>query len=108
MDYINQVEIKGRVSTIRLTPFADTVKATMSVCTQEHFFSKEPKFNLVQTSWHQITAWPCKEISRKTLESLKSGDTIHLQGKLKSVPYHDDNDDRDKTFIEILATKIFS
>lgn len=82
MEFLNKVELKGIIGSIKPTVVSDTNIIYFTVCTQ--YFHKDKNGSIIiEDTWHQCS------YSTKNDFPFKKGDTIHLVGRIKQSRYMD-------------------
>ncbi len=100
-EYINRVELQGRVGTVRITPVHDTIVANFIVMT-EHNCEVNEGNQVVETTWTCVAAFDGGEVN---LQSLTRGAIVHLTGRLRTNKYIDASG-CEKVFTEVLASSL--
>lgn len=96
--YINRVELKGRVGSVRKTDLGDGRKFVyFSVMTQEVAEVKEQK--TVICTWHNVVSFEDVDVQKGAL--------VHLFGKIQQIPYARE-DGSDGYACQIIATEVES
>jgi single-strand DNA-binding protein len=99
MASLNKVLLIGNLGTdpeIRTLPSGGKV-ASFSIATSESYKNKEGE-KVENTEWHRIELW--EGLAAIAEQYLKKGDTIYVEGKLKTEKYTDANG-LEKTAIKI-------
>ena len=99
--YINRVELQGRVGTVRISPVHETIVANFSVMT-EHMYQTSDGNKVVETTWTCVAAFEGGEVN---LRSLTRGAIVHLTGRLRTNRYIDASG-CEKVFTEVLASSL--
>ncbi len=102
MEYLNKIEINGRVGTIRHGEFNGSKVTNFSVVS-EYIYKTRDGNPVVETTWFNITAWHNKDVNG--LESLVKGMPVHVTGRIRSSKYTG-ADGADKQFYEVMANKV--
>lgn len=104
IDSINKVELQGRIGAVKTSQFSAGTVAKLSVAT--NFMYKDKDGNpVIETTWHAVTVWSGKDISKETLESVKKGDGVHVVGRIRQLRYTDVNGN-ERTVMEVLAHQL--
>ena len=72
--YINRVELQGRVGTVRISPVHDTIVANFSVMT-EHMYQTSDGNKVVEATWMCVAAFEGGEVN---IQSLSRGRRPHM------------------------------
>ena len=99
-EYINRVELQGRVGTVRIQSVNDQLVTTFSLQT-EHIYT-DGSAKVCEIAWHCISAFESDEVVTK---GLTRGSLIHLEGRLRTNRYTA-TDGSERTFTEVLATSL--
>lgn len=99
--YINRVELQGRVGTVRITSIHDTVVANFSVMTEHHYETSEGH-KIVETTWTCVAAFEGENVNTK---SLTRGSIVHLVGRLRTNKYIDASG-CERVFTEVVASSL--
>ncbi len=102
MEYINSIELQGRVGTIRTNVVGETKVANFSLAT-EYLYKTRDGAAISETTWHNVVAWANKQMP--DLGTIEVGTPLHLTGRLRSNRYTA-ADGTEKMFHEVLAYKI--
>ena len=95
MDFINKVEIKGVVGTVKHTFVGDYASVKFSVCTN-YVYSKNMD-NTTESTWFN-----CLAVNIKNIEKLKKGRIAHVTGRLRQTGYIS-SDGVERTLCEIVC-----
>lgn len=102
MDYINRIELKGRVGTVRSNVVNGSRVVNFSLITD--FLYKTRDGNAVsESTWFNIAAWEGKEI--QGLELIEKGATVHVHGRIRSHKF-EGSDGTEKQFYEVMAHRL--
>ena len=102
MDYINKIELKGRVGTVRSNVVNDSRVANFSLITD--FLYKTRDGNAVsESTWFNVVAWEGRDIIG--LEKIEKGSIVHVSGRMRSNRF-EGADGSEKHYYEVLATKL--
>lgn len=102
MEYINSVEIIGRVGSIRVREVSGLKHATISVAT-EHVFKNNEGAVYVETDWHCVKAFNGEKI--EDIDKIKVSDMLYIIGRLRTQCYID-SAGIERRNTEIVASKI--
>lgn len=102
MEYINKIELRGRVGTVRSNVVNGNKVVNFSLITDYLYKTREG--NLVsEATWFNVAAWESKDIQE--LDLIGKGVTVHLKGRVRSTKV-EGSDGAEKQFYEVLANKI--
>ena len=87
MEYINSIELQGRVGTIRTNVVGETKVANFSLAT-EYLYKTRDGAAISETTWHNIVAWG--KIADQAEKLIKKGKRIALEGRLRTRIYEKD------------------
>lgn len=99
--YINRVELQGRVGTVRISPVHDTIVANFSMMTELMYETSEGN-KVVEATWTCVAAFEGKDVN---LQSLTKGSIVHLTGRLRTNRYIDASG-CEKIFTEVVANSL--
>ena len=104
MKTINKVEIQGFLgqNAEEKTFESGRTLISMSIATNESYKNKKDEW-VTNTTWHNITYWKNKK--DESLNFLKKGELISIEGKLNNRKYTDKND-QERFVTEVVAYKI--
>lgn len=104
MEQLNKITIRGTVGRNTVSTVADTEVARMSVATNYAYKDSEGNA-VIETQWHNITAFADKAAPAQVLESISKGDTVEVSGRLRYQRVTDNNGN-DKYVPEIIAARV--
>lgn len=104
MEQLNKITIRGTVGRNTVSTVADTEVARMSVATNYAYKDREGNA-VIETNWHNITAFADKAAPAQVLESISKGDTVEISGRLRYQRVTD-NEGNNKYIPEIIAEKV--
>ncbi len=102
MDYINRIELQGRVGTVRTNVIGETMVANFSLVT-EHLYKTRDGGAANETTWHHVTAWDGREMP--DLRMITKGKAVHVTGRVRASRYTA-ADGAERQFDEVVAYKI--
>ena len=102
MEQLNSVTLRGIIGNARIQNIGDTEMARFSVAT-DHAFKNRSGEAVIETTWHQITAWEGKACD--DLSSFQKGDQFHVTGRLRCRRYIDEAGIQQQR-IDILANSL--
>lgn len=101
MEYINKVELAGKVGTIRINTVGERQVANISVATARTFVANNGE-SIVVTDWHNVVAW---ESDKNNFQFLDKGSDVHIFGTLRTRKYTS-NDGVERHVTEVVADSI--
>lgn len=102
MDYINKIELKGRVGTVRSNVVNESRVVNFSLITD--FLYKTRDGNIIsEATWFNVAAWEGKDVH--DLDKIVKGAAVHLQGRMRSSKF-EGSDGTEKQLYEVLASKL--
>ena len=101
MEFVNRVEIQGRVGTIKLNVCFDRIVATISVETET--IVNEYSVPCVERTWHQVTA--VEGDKTKCLADVFKGTNVRVVGRIRQMRYTSASGE-EKVFHEIVADEL--
>ena len=99
--YINRVELQGRVGTVRISCVCETVVASFSVLTERSYKTGDGH-QVVEATWMSIAAFEGDDVS---IKGLTRGSLVHLTGRLRNNKYTDASGN-ERVFTEVIATSL--
>lgn len=102
MDYINRIELQGRVGTVRTNVVGETMVANFSLVT-EYLYKTRDGGAANDVTWHNVTAWESREMP--DLRQIAKGMAIHVIGRVRATKYTS-ADGTEKHINEVAAQKI--
>lgn len=91
MEYLNKIEIRGRVGRSEVKHVdSDNVIIKIAVSTK-YAYQNQQKEKFIETSWFEVNY--CTTANEAAKLSLRLGDIVHLTGRLKIVKYYNGFDD---------------
>lgn len=102
MDNINRIELQGRVGTVRINEFNGNKVANFTMATDILYKTRDGNA-VSETTWHNIVVWESRDMPE--ISSICKGTPIYVTGRLRSSRYTG-SDGAEKTFYEVLASKI--
>lgn len=83
MEYINKVELAGRVGSINVTQTTNGVVGRISLVTNKAFTSQDGEPMVIST-WHRLVAWERQGVE---LSFIEKGTQLHITGELRNYKY---------------------
>ena len=102
MEYLNRIELKGRIGTIRINDVNEAKVAHFSVIT-EHLYKTREGNVVSEDTWFNVTAWNSREMP--DFDKLSKGMPIYVSGRMRTSRYTS-ADGTEKLYYEILANRI--
>ena len=99
--YINRVELQGRVGTVRISPVHDTIVANFSVMT-EYMYQTSDGNKVVEATWMCVAAFEGNDVS---INGLTRGSLVNLTGRLRNNKYIDASGN-ERVFTEVIAASL--
>jgi single-strand DNA-binding protein len=101
---VNKVEIQGFLGRDAEVKSFDSGRslATFSLATNESYKNAKGEW-VTNTTWHNVTHW--LNAKDKTIDFLKKGALVAVQGKLSTRKYTD-KDGHDRYITEVVAQKV--
>lgn len=101
-EYVNKIELAGRIGSVLKNTISDTQHARFSLCTVHAY--RRDDYPVIETSWHDCHAFASDGID---LTKIEKGEWIHIIGRLKYTKYVDINN-VEKQMTDIIVTKIIN
>ena len=102
MEYLNRIQIRGKVGAVRLSEIHGTKVANFSVRT-EHMFEMSNGDVTCETTWHNVVCWQSE--SAESLDSLAKECSVYVDGRIRMLKYTSSTGG-ERSFCEILASKL--
>ena len=102
MEFINKIELLGRVGTVRTNMVNDSKVANFSLVT-DHLYKTRDGSPVSESTWFNIVAWEGKEIW--DMSKIEKGAIVHVQGRIRSSRFVG-SDGAEKHIFEVLANKL--
>ncbi len=102
MDYLNRIEINGRVGTIRTAEVNGSKVANFSIVS-EYLYKTRDGNAVMETTWLNVTAWQNRDMP--DFNRIVKGMPVHVTGRIRSSKYTN-AEGVDKQFYEIMANRI--
>ncbi len=102
MDYLNRIEINGRVGTIRTAEVNGSKVANFSIVS-EYLYKTRDGNAVTETTWMNVTAWQNRDMP--DFSRITKGMPVHVTGRIRSSKYTT-AEGIDKQFYEIMANRI--
>ncbi len=102
MEYINKIELLGKVGTVRSNVVNGTKVANFSLVTD--FLYKTRDGNPVsEATWLNVVAWEGREV--QDMDQIAKGAVVHVHGRIRSTRF-EGSDGTEKQTYEVLANKL--
>ena len=102
MEFINRIELKGRVGTVRANEVNGTKVANFSLVT-DHLYKTRDGNPISESTWFNVVAWEGKEIL--DMDKIDKGAVVHVNGRMRSTRF-EGADGSEKHLYEVLANKL--
>lgn len=102
MDYINRIELKGRVGTVRSNVVNGSRVVNFSLITDLLYKTRDGAA-VSEATWFNVAAWEGKDIH--DLDLIDKGATVHVHGRMRSNKF-EGSDGTEKQFYEVLAQRL--
>ena len=88
MEQLNKVELAGIVGKSTLSVVGERQVLNFSVVT-ERCYKDQNGGAIIETTWHQCTAWESEKIPNEVMSAVGRGSKVHLVGRLRNRTYTD-------------------
>lgn len=102
MDYINKIELLGKVGTVRSNVVNGTKVANFSLVTDFLYKTREGN-PISEATWLNIVAWDGKDIH--DIDYIAKGAVVHVHGRIRSTKFEGADGNERQTY-EVLAQKL--
>ena len=102
MEFINRIEIQGRIGNLRVNEVNGSKVANFSLVTELLYKSREASA-VNEITWHNVVAWSSKEMP--DLERLAKGMAVNVTGRVREARYTSP-EGVERQFHEVLAYKV--
>lgn len=96
MEYINKIELQGKVGAVRARVVNDIPVQCFSLAT-EYFLTLEDGASCCEVCWHNVVAWDKTEVVK--------GDKVRVLGRMKQCQYCG-TDGANRNYYEVVATEV--
>lgn len=103
MEFLNKVELRGRVGRVSVGQVGPFKRVSFAVCTEYAIRTKDGSL-VVETNWNRVTAFAGNP-DTEGVENLATGDAVFVAGRLRNNHYID-SDGSKRDIIEVLAHKV--
>ncbi len=102
MEYLNRIEINGRIGSIRHAEVNGS-KVTNFTVASEYLYKTRDGSAVIETTWFNITAWHNRDMH--DFDRMVKGMPVHVTGRIRSSKYTT-AEGVDKQFYEVMANKV--
>lgn len=102
MEYINKIELQGRVGSVRSNVVGETRVINFSLVT-EYLYKTKDGGAANEVTWHYVVAWDSKEMPDFSL--IRKGISLNVKGRLKVTKYTA-ADGSERQMSEVAASQI--
>ncbi len=102
MEYLNRIEINGRVGTIRTAEVNGSKVANFSIVS-EYLYKTRDGNAVMETTWFNVTAWHNRDMP--DFDILVKGMPVYVSGRLRASKYTTE-EGVEKHFYEVIANKV--
>ena len=79
MEYLNKIELKGRVGQVNIINVANTRGAHFSLLTQR-IYKNNGGEAVIEDTWHDVTAWENEGVM---IDAIERGASLHVTGRIR-------------------------
>ena len=102
MDYINKIELQGKVGTVRSSEFNGSKVVNFSLVTDYLYKTREGN-PVSEATWFNIVAWEGRD--NLGLEHIVKGAVVNVQGRIRSTKF-EGADGSEKQSFEVFANRL--
>ena len=102
MEYINRIELKGRVGTVRSNVVNGSKVVNFSLITDILYKTREGNA-VSESTWFNIAAWEGNDIH--DMDLIQKGATVYVSGRIRSTKFAG-SDGTDRQFYEVMANRL--
>ncbi len=102
MEYLNRIDIVGRVGTIRHAEVNGSKVTNFSIVSEYLYKTREGNA-ASETTWFNITAWHNRDMN--DFDRMTKGMPVHVTGRIRSSKYTT-AEGVEKQFYEVMANKV--
>ncbi len=102
MEYLNRIEINGRVGNFRHAEINGSKVTNFSVVC-DYLYKTREGTPVLETTWFNITAWHNRDMH--DFERMTKGIPVHVVGRIRSSKYTN-SEGVEKNFYEVMANKV--
>ena len=103
MEYINKIELQGKVGTVRPREVNGNRVVNFSLVT-DHLYKNRDGNAVSEATWFNIAAWEGRDITG--LDQIVKGAVVHVTGRVRSTRF-EGSDGSEKQLYEVLANKLY-
>ncbi len=90
MEFLNRIEIKGVVGSIRTTTLDNKQAVRFSLAAEYSYKAKDGMY-VVETTWFSVMGFESDGITHSTIENIKRGNNVYVVGRVRQQRYVDGN-----------------
>ena len=90
MEFLNRIEVKGVVGSIR-TSTLDNIQAVRFSLLTEYSYKAKDGMCVVETTWFSIIGFKGKVIQQSTIDLIKRGSNVYVVGRVRQQRHVDGN-----------------
>ena len=102
MEYINKIELQGKVGTVRSNIVNGSRVVNFSLVT-DHLYKTRDGNPVSEATWFNIVAWEGRDI--QDLDHIAKGAVAHVMGRFRSSKF-EGSDGNEKLMYEVFANKL--
>ena len=102
MEQLNRIELRGTVGSVYVKDFGNTKCANFSMATNYAFKDKQG-CPVIETTWHQVTAWEGERVC--DLDLISRGSALRVEGRLR-IQRYTASDGSEKTAYDVVASSV--
>lgn len=102
MEYINRIELAGKIGIVKLSSVGDTRIASFSLATCYCYRNRQGE-PIEEVTWHNVSAWEGPQC--KDLDKLSKGDNVRVIGRIRTSRITA-SDGSERILSEVVAAKI--
>ncbi|MBQ2111979.1 MAG: single-stranded DNA-binding protein [Bacteroidales bacterium] len=102
MEYLNKIELKGRVGTVRTNEYNGSKVANFSLVS-EYLYKTREGVAVSETTWFNVVAWSNKDLP--DIDLITKGMPVYVSGRMRQANYTT-AEGTEKQYYEILAGKV--
>ena len=102
MEYINKIELRGRVGTAVINQVGDTEVCRFSIATDYAYKDRENN-PVVDTTWFNVTAWEGRNVPN--LREIVRGTIVQVFGRIRTYKFNL-SDGSERNGWEVIARRI--
>ncbi len=102
MEYLNRIEINGRVGTLRTAEVNGSKVANFSIVS-EYLYKTRDGNAVMETTWFNVTAWQNRDMP--DFSRMAKGMPVHVTGRMRTSRYTA-ADGTEKQYYEVMAGRV--